>query len=294
MKYLSSKEVASIIGCNESTIRRWTDKGFITCQKTAGGHRYFTLQDIRAYYKKNNNLGKKTKLASSKKSLDKIYQLINDSKHKDLSILLAKSSIISDEISTNNIITHLYLYGNSVELIFDQIIEKSLDLIESWLDKGVITHSEDYVARKLITRYVESLCQNKPNGNYNGKNALCINFEDNLPDIGVVMSEVVLRHQGYNVFNAGSHAELGDLAKMINTHKLDLMIFYLCDRQCCNAISSHNLSKTKKQISQISDISNDNDVKVLFGGSGYRQVEENKNKNILSFLTYNDLLKFTI
>ena len=104
------------------------------------------------------------------------------------------------------------------------------------------------------------------------------------------MSEVVLRHQGYNVFNAGSHAKLGDLDTMISTYKLDIMVFYLCDRQCCNAISTSNLKKTKNQISQIAEISNKNNVKVLFGGTGYMQVEENK--NILSFLSYNDLIPF--
>ena len=52
-----------------------------------------------------------------------------------------------------------------------------------------------------------------------------INFEDNVPDIGVVMSEVVLRHYGYNVYNAGSHAELGNIEKTLDLYKIDSIFF---------------------------------------------------------------------
>ena len=51
MKYLNSKEVANILGINISTLKRWTDNGTIKCKKTPGGHRKFTMQHIREYYK---------------------------------------------------------------------------------------------------------------------------------------------------------------------------------------------------------------------------------------------------
>ena len=51
MKYLSSKDVSSILGINISTLKRWTDTGKISCEKTAGGHRKFTMQHVREYFK---------------------------------------------------------------------------------------------------------------------------------------------------------------------------------------------------------------------------------------------------
>ena len=39
----------------------------------------------------------------------------------------------------------------------------------------------------MLTKCIQTLNINKPNGSYNGKSILCINFEDNVPDIGVVM-----------------------------------------------------------------------------------------------------------
>ena len=58
MKYLNSKEVANILGINISTLKRWTDNGTIKCKKTPGGHRKFTMQNVREYYKNNKESGK--------------------------------------------------------------------------------------------------------------------------------------------------------------------------------------------------------------------------------------------
>ena len=88
-------------------------------------------------------------------------------------------------------------------------------IVENALRQNYVSHVEAFISRKLITRVVEGLNSSKPNGSFNGKTALSINFEDNLPDLGVVMSEIILRHNGYNVLNTGSHAMLGDLSSII-------------------------------------------------------------------------------
>ena len=133
--------------------------------------------------------------------------------------------------------------------------------------------------------------RDKPNGNFNGKNALCINFEDNLPDIGVVMSEVLMRHNGYNVFNSGSHAELGELSEIIIKRKIDIVLFYLCNLQCCNAVVEDNVAKTVTQIFDSIKVAKKLDIKILFGGEGLFLLDDIKGKIDNSFLTYNDLKK---
>ena len=50
MRFLSSNDVAEILGINISTLKRWTENGTIGCSKTAGGHRKFTMQHVRDYY----------------------------------------------------------------------------------------------------------------------------------------------------------------------------------------------------------------------------------------------------
>ena len=63
MRYLTSKNVAEILGINISTLKRWTDNGTLECTKTAGGHRKFTMQNIRDYHKSQENSGKSNDLS---------------------------------------------------------------------------------------------------------------------------------------------------------------------------------------------------------------------------------------
>ena len=57
-------------------------------------------------------------------------------------------------------------------------------IVELQLKTNKIDHTDAYLSRNVITRSVDSLNNDQPNGSFNGKNALCVNFEDNLPDIG--------------------------------------------------------------------------------------------------------------
>tara|TARA_B100000519_G_C14254186_1_gene444150 strand:- start:2993 stop:3877 length:885 start_codon:yes stop_codon:yes gene_type:complete len=291
MRYLTSNDVAEILGVNISTLKRWTDNGTINCTKTAGGHRKFTMQHVRDYYKKNKNADKSFGLALERLEHKRIYESINKNDFLELATRLADASIESDDLSVSNIIDGAYMKGLPVESIFDKIVDPAANAIENSLRQGYLSHLETFISRKLITRHVETLTQNKPNGSFNGKSALCVNFEDNLPDLGVVMSEVVLRHSGYNVYNTGSHADLGNLKTILEKKSVDLVLFYLCDMQCCMATIKTNIEKTKSQINEINNLSKDCKIPVIYGGNGINFLLDDTTNLESTFLKYSDLKK---
>ena len=289
MKYLNSKEVSDILGINISTLKRWTDNGTISCHKTAGGHRKFTMQNVREYYKENKKASKNEEVALENFEHKKIFELIKKKGFSELSHKLANSSIESDESTVKNIISGSYMNNIDVETLFDKIIDPGSMIVEKALHENYLSHAEAFISRKIITRATESLNDNMPNGSYNGKSALCVNFEDNLPDLGVVMSEVVLRHKGYNVYNTGSHAELGDLNKVIINKKIDLIVFYLCNMQCCMSVVGDNIMKTADMVASINERANKLEVDVIFGGLGIELLPNIKNTINKTFITFKDL-----
>ncbi len=292
MRYLNSKEVANILGINISTLKRWTENGTLECKKTVGGHRKFTMQHIRNYYKKNRQSSKNFGAVLDTVEHKEIYNFIKKDEYDNLAHRLAETSISSDDLSVNTIIRSAYMSGYNVSDIFDKIIDPASDIVEKQLQNKSISHIEEYISRKLITRGVESLSQDKPNGTFNGKSALCINFEDDLPDLGIVMAEVVLRHNGYNVFNTGSHAELGSLKDILLKEKIDIVVFYLCDRQCCRATSLHNLKKTGNQISEIVKTIHDDGLQIIFGGEGLKHLKKIPKDSVKIFKSYNELSRY--
>ncbi len=43
---LNVQRAARLLGVSRHTVRRWTESGFLTCTRTAGGHRRFTREDV--------------------------------------------------------------------------------------------------------------------------------------------------------------------------------------------------------------------------------------------------------
>ena len=289
MKYLNSKEVSDILGINISTLKRWTDNGTISCHKTAGGHRKFTMQNVREYYKENKKASKNEEVALENFEHKKIYELIKKKSFSELSHKLANSSIESDESTVKTIISGSYMNNIDVETLFDEVVDPGSMIVEKALHENYLSHAEAFISRKIITRATESLNDNKPNGSFNGKSALCVNFEDNLPDLGVVMSEVILRHRGYNVYNTGSHAELGDLNKVIKNKNIDLIVFYLCNMQCCMSVVGDNIMKTADMVTSIYKTANKLDVDVIFGGLGIELLPDISNTIKKTFITFKEL-----
>ena len=48
-RYFRSGELARLLHVDESTVKRWADRGLIRCYRTPGGHRKFTSQQIRDF-----------------------------------------------------------------------------------------------------------------------------------------------------------------------------------------------------------------------------------------------------
>jgi excisionase family DNA binding protein len=294
VKYITSKDTAEILGINISTLKRWTDNGTIECTRTAGGHRKFTIQHVRDYYKNNDKAKKSTELGLESSQHKKVYNYLNQSQFSKLAQILADSSLESDDLTVNTIINGSYMRGISVETLCDEIVDPGSMIVENALRQNYISHVEAFISRKLITRSVESLNAYQRNNKFNTKSALCVNFEENLPDLGVVMSEVILRHSGYNVFNTGSHAKLGDLENILDKKLVEMIVFYLCDMQCCMATVKDNILKTEDQVDEILRFAREKNVKVLFGGSGLEFLSKAKQSFDNTFVTFSELKSLII
>jgi excisionase family DNA binding protein len=46
---LSTREVARILGVGEATVKRWADDERLSCRRTPGGHRRFSLSDVAGF-----------------------------------------------------------------------------------------------------------------------------------------------------------------------------------------------------------------------------------------------------
>ncbi len=48
-RYYRSGDLARLLHVDESTVKRWADRGMIRCYRTPGGHRKFSLRQINDF-----------------------------------------------------------------------------------------------------------------------------------------------------------------------------------------------------------------------------------------------------
>jgi MerR family transcriptional regulator, light-induced transcriptional regulator len=48
-RFYRSGELARLLHVDDSTVKRWADRGLIGCYRTPGGHRKFTAHQIREF-----------------------------------------------------------------------------------------------------------------------------------------------------------------------------------------------------------------------------------------------------
>jgi excisionase family DNA binding protein len=49
MEFYSTAELARLLNVNASTVKRWANSGRLHCYKTIGGHRRFSLKQVREF-----------------------------------------------------------------------------------------------------------------------------------------------------------------------------------------------------------------------------------------------------
>ena len=275
-KGLNTKQVGNLFGVDESTVRRWSLAGKIKCSSSAGGHRKFSYKDIINFSKTRG-----LKLNQNQDTPDKAA-IINQ---------MLSYSLNNNSSSIELILIKLYLNGIELKDIMDNVVENTLINLQSKLDKREISVAEEHIARKIISKSLNGFKISIINENSkNKKNILCLNLENDIPDLPIDMIQILLENINYNVYNCGSHTSIKDVKKLLEKQTYKAIFIYLCDRQCCTSTIKDNIKKTNKDLEAISILAKKYNIKLFLGGPSFKNINENVLKNFNQFTKYSEVL----
>ena len=115
-KGLNTKQVGSLFGVDESTVRRWASSGKINCNTSAGGHRKFSYINIIEFSKSSGISIKDDR----QKSTESISRNINKG---------VKFALKNNYLEIESILVKLYLNGTPLTALMDDFIEKIFCLL---------------------------------------------------------------------------------------------------------------------------------------------------------------------
>lgn len=282
--YLNTKQVADLFKVDNSTIRRWTLSEKLKCTSSEGGHRKFSYKHILDFIESHN---KKLNL-----DLNQINGL-----EKNGSIANRKNFITDNALNRNSseiesIIMKLYLEGNHTYEIFDKFIDPALDSIQSLLDNETISVAEEHIGRKTISKALNNFRDVVKRSENDSKTALCLNLENDVPDLAIDMIQIILEGYDYSVHNAGSNTSIENIKLLLNKTNYDSIYIYMCSRQCCTATVRDHLDKTLKSLEVIESLCEKESINLFIGGPATKLVDQNIKLKYTKFSKFSEIINF--
>ena len=262
MKYLNSKEVASIMGVNVSTINRWTDSGRLDCYQTVGGHRKFLLSHLNFFL--NEKINKKLKINVIEylnKGEKELIQRIERVDYVYLRDCLFQLGLQQKVDSIHAIINSLLINGEPQHRIYDELILNLLNRIGEQWKKNKLSIADEHVIsetiRSVIYRIQSEIASNVVNKT---TKVFCMTLPNDEHELPLAMMQSVLQEISISTTNLGSNlpvAEIESKIQVYNPTHLIISTNYVLDPETFNL-----------EISRLIQICDKKDIKILIGGSG--------------------------
>lgn len=275
---LSSKQVAEILGVNESSVKRWADNGMLTCSKTPGGHRKFLKKDILFFGTKYSyNVNTALLNISAEKEIRNYPDI------ESIKSVLFKKLFISSEDELLDYLNSLILSGLSIVDLYDSVISKTMQKIgEQWMRKELSIEQEHIATNKILKTLIRLHSKVTPK-TANGLTAICCSLENEYHELPVLSVNNVLAYFGWKVIYLGVNTPVESLKSGIMEFKPDVV--------CVSSTIMRDKKKFSNDIKKIYKTTIRENSKLIVGGSAINVSDFNLNadstvKSISELLEY--------
>lgn len=210
---LSPKQVAEAIGASESSVKRWCDQGLIKTVKTAGGHRRIPVQEALRFARAQNHAVVEPRILAMPTTENRKARRVEGCAERLTEALLA-----DNEQAVRAIVFDLFVAGQPVSLIFDEVIAASFRMIgEKWECHEADVYQER-CSCQIVLRVLHELRakQVPPERDLVALGATIAGDQYSLP---VTMAEIVLRSVGWEARLLGSSIPFDSMIKAVQRYE---------------------------------------------------------------------------
>ena len=275
MKYLNSKEVASIMGVNVSTIKRWTDSGKLDCYQTIGGHRKFLLSHLKNFLKEKINQKLRVNIIQYLNKGDKeLVQRIDRIDYKYLRDYLFQLGLQQGVDSIHDVINSLLIKGEPQYRIYDELILNVLNRIGDLWSNNKLSIADEHTMTETIRNVMYRIHSEISKNNVKiPKKVICMTLTNDEHEIPLVMIQSILDEINIPSTNLGPNIpvpEIESKIQVVNPTHLIISSNYVLDTDTFNS-----------EISRLIQFCHKKDIEILIGGSGnHLLIEENRSTTI--------------
>lgn len=226
---MTSKETARLLGASEASVKRWADGGLLAAEKTAGGHRRFRPEDVARFKREQRRGASPTAAHQLRDDLD-LTVASSPSHEQDTVDVTTERATESDELlvsslfdaladgdaeETTNLLVKSYLDQRPLAFIFDQLLATAMRKIGDRWHQGDITVAQEHLATRAALHALQTLDKIVAEPEPNNLLAVCCSTEDDFHELPIQCTELILKHEGWEVLNLGANTPFYALTEIV-------------------------------------------------------------------------------
>jgi len=263
--HFTPNQIAKMLNVNESTIKRWVDKGLLKASITKGGHRRIYQEDLLAF-KKANNYNKKHSYVLRKPRLytnsselwKEYYNLLLMNYHKEA------MAIITNEFFRNTPI---------IDIVQKIIYPTLLYVGTEWATGNIEIHDEHRISFHVREQLIV-LNQLIPEPK-NGKKVILACVSGDWHEIPLQISALILKSHGYEPIILGVNTPEKDIFKASQKWQAKMVI----------VIKIYKENKKNEYLEKLETYIKKNKSILIYGGNGWskqwHQIVSKKNRKYI-------------
>ncbi|HLP15086.1 MAG TPA: helix-turn-helix domain-containing protein [Bacteroidota bacterium] len=264
----TTTEVAALLHVNESTVKRWTQKGILHCFRTPGGHRKYKKDDVEEFagrygYDASDHRPKAEESAfSAATAIPSDYAILT----KHYSSLAAKFTEIllrGNEDESFEFLHLLHINRFSLAELCDNIAAQSLRQVGALWVERIVTIDEEHTATNCARGAISRLQMQAPPDGGNGMIAYCGCLGGEFHDIGILCVRNALRAEGWMTVFPGANLPLESFVQGVIRCKPQLV--------CVSSTTPKSKYQFRRDCAALHDAARHAGAKLIVGGSAAMQ-----------------------
>ena len=217
----SSSELARLLQVNESTVKRWADAGELSCAKTRGGHRRFSVATVMDFIQRKG-LPVALSPAAPLATEDIRAHVLAGNIHR-LAPALRREMLAGSVQGIVGILRTAFVAKPHLLDVFSTLVFPPLvDIGEEW-HRNTLSIHEEHIASNALREALAQFHAEIPRKDSNGLRALCVCPEGEWHDITIRCTAYFLESMGWAVLFMGQSSPIHSIVRAIGQYRPDLI-----------------------------------------------------------------------
>ncbi len=217
---LPTREVASLLGVTETTVKRWADSGRISCIRTPGGHRKFLLSDVARFAESQGlKLAGAQPPPMTQQQLEQLQIGVALRDYRRIAAVLKEEALQGDRKGLVELLLYLFKHQFTLPLVADEILRPAFSEIGVLWQNGKLRVNQEHAASSALEDALILSTASLHRKPARHKAVVCACPSQELHALGLRCIAYSLEVEGWDVQYIGPNTPLTDIADQLPVYR---------------------------------------------------------------------------